>query len=89
MKGRPKGKPNGTHYLTSGIAKARIRAGMTGADMCALLGLKSNHATKIERGTVSLPAHDALTLCRAWNVTLEELLDGVPQPARRKQEPNQ
>lgn len=81
--GRPRGKPNGSHYLTSGIAKARLRAGYSGAAMCELLGLKGNQATKLERGTVALTAHDALVLCGAFNVTLAELLDGVPQPARR------
>lgn len=80
MAGRPKGSksPHGLHYLTSGIAKARLRAGMTGPEASALMGLAGNQFSKIERGETSITAHDALTLCKAWSVSLEDLLEGVP-----------
>ena len=82
MAGRPKGSknPHGLHYLTSGIAKARLRAGMTTAEAAALMGLGQlgGQFGKIERGETSLTAHDALTLCKAWDVSLEDLLEGVP-----------
>lgn len=84
--GRPRGArgPNGTHYATNGIAKARIKAGLTGREMCELLGFGGNQATKIERGEVALSAYDACILCDLFGVTIQELMEGVMPPKRRR-----
>lgn len=62
--------------MTRPIAAARIAAGMTQEQAGALIGRNQGHYGKIERGDLALKADDALTLCRAWNVTLSQLLTG-------------
>jgi len=80
--GRPRNSLTGRHYFESGIAKARIKAGFTGAQMCEALGLKGNQATKLERGQVALTAHDAVILCGLFGVSITDLLQGVPKKPR-------
>ncbi len=64
--------------VLNGIFAARLNAGMTQSEAGQLIGLPGPLFWRIENGTMSLKAHDALVLCRTWNVTLEQLLEKVP-----------
>ena len=58
----------------TGIRDARLAAAATQNDAAEILGKTQSHYSKIERGAVELNARDALKLCRAWDVTLSQLL---------------
>ena len=58
----------------TGIRTARLAAGMTQAAAGQLIGVNQSHFGKLERGTVRLWADDALTLARAFEVDVAELI---------------
>ena len=60
--------------MLSNLAKARQAAGMNQTDAAEMLGKTQATYSKIERGTVSLSAHDALILCKVFGLSLESLL---------------
>lgn len=81
--GRPQGVPNRLYPLISGIKLARVAAGFTQKDMCEAIGRPNARATQIERGEVPITAHQALILCKMFNVTIEQLLEGLPTQIRK------
>ena len=56
------------------LRAARLAAGLTVTDAGALIARTPSHYAKIERGECALFARDALTLARAYGVTVESVL---------------
>lgn len=57
---------------------AREAAEMTLVDAGRLIGKTASHLSKIERGFVSISAHDAVILARAYGVTVESMMETSP-----------
>lgn len=60
-------------YL-EGLRRARLALGYSQAEAGALIGKTQSHFGKIERGAVVLTAADAVTLAKAFGVTVDSLL---------------
>jgi len=56
------------------LRAARIAAGMSQTKAGALIGKNQSHYAKIERGEVSLSAHEALRLCLRFELSIKALL---------------
>jgi transcriptional regulator with XRE-family HTH domain len=73
--GSHKNRPTTLVRLKQARRARRLRQWQIGA----LIGKAANHYSQIERGGIGLSARDALTLCRLFDLTIEELLE-TPAP---------
>jgi transcriptional regulator with XRE-family HTH domain len=61
------------------LIRARKERNLAQHEACKIVGKNQSHYGKIELGKVEFSAREALELCRAFNLTLEELLATRPE----------
>ena len=56
------------------LKEARMKAGLSQVEAAGVIEKTQSHYAKIERGEIGLTADDALSLCRHFGLTIEELM---------------
>ncbi|UUV43249.1 immunity repressor [Rhodobacter phage RcCWillis] len=61
------------------LQAARMAAGLSQKEAGAMIGKTQSHYAKFENGRIGLSADAALILCKAFDLSLDDLLELTPE----------